>query len=272
MSRYFSKFPLVDYNGTPAKNLLARVDFTDQTKKDIYSNFDYVLEEGRSRPDILSYDYYNSSQYDWLIYLSNNVIDPYHDYYKSQGDLVKHITAKYGTISSARRKILFYRNDWASDESLIPESVYNSIDNKIQKYWKPKLNNTNQVLGYERVKEDWIVSTNKIIRIVISEDVTNFSEGDIIKQGNAEGTVVSINIDDSSIILQHITGTFTATDGITSITLLKQNIDEIEEAFWAPVDAYSYEEEQNELKKYINVIKASYLPDIEKLVTELLRQ
>lgn len=271
MTKYFSKFPLVDYNGTPAKNLLARVDFTDQTKKDIYSNFDYVLEEGRSRPDILSYDYYNSSQYDWLIYLSNNVIDPYYDYYMSESDFKKYITKKYGTLSSARRRILFYRNDWASDESLIAESVYLNLDNSIQKYWKPRLNNTGQVVGYERVKEDWIVSTNKIIKITIP-DVSGFVEGDIIRHGSAEGTVISTDTTDNSVLLQHISGEFTATDGITSVTTLKQNISTTEEAFWIPVSAYTYEEEQNELKKYINVIKASYLPDIEKLVTELLRK
>jgi hypothetical protein len=86
MGKYFNRFPLVDYNGTPAKNILARVDFTDQTKNDIYVNFDYVLQEGSTRPDILSFNYYNSSQYDWLIYMANEIVDPYHDYYKSQQD------------------------------------------------------------------------------------------------------------------------------------------------------------------------------------------
>jgi hypothetical protein len=55
MSRYFSRFPLVDYNGTPAKNILARVDFSEETKRDIYSNFDYVIQDDLIRPDFLSY-------------------------------------------------------------------------------------------------------------------------------------------------------------------------------------------------------------------------
>ena len=86
MSKYFDKFPLVNYNGVLAKNLMVKADFTETAKRDIYSNFDYVLEEGMTRPDMISNAYYNSPYYDWLIYLSNNIIDPYHDYYKSEVD------------------------------------------------------------------------------------------------------------------------------------------------------------------------------------------
>ena len=136
MSRYFTRFPLVDYNGVPAKNILARVDFTDQTKKDIYANFDYVLQEGTSRQDILSFNYYNSAQYDWLINLTNNVVDPYHDYYMSASDFKNYINGKYDSIESASTKILFYRNDWAPDESLSSETVYENLQSNIKKYWK----------------------------------------------------------------------------------------------------------------------------------------
>jgi len=272
--KYFSRFPVVEYDGQVAKNILARVDFVDASKRDIYSNFDYVLEEGASRPDIISNNYYNSPYYDWLIYLSNGTIDPYHDYYRSNEDLQKHIIAKYGSTTVARRNILFYRNDWSADESLISESVYNGLAPTIKKYWKPKLNNTGQVLGYERVKEDWTVSTNQIVKLVLTADVNNFDIGDIVSQDDAEGTVIVKNAEDNSITLQHITGTFVANteDGILSATILKKNISDEEAAFWSPVSAYEYEEEQNELKRYVNIIKASYLPDIEKQFVELIKR
>jgi hypothetical protein len=79
MSRYFDRFPVIDYDGTIAKNILTRVDFTEQSKKDIYSTFQFTLEEGFERPDLLSYNYYGSSQFDWMIYLTNNIVDPYYD-------------------------------------------------------------------------------------------------------------------------------------------------------------------------------------------------
>lgn len=272
MSRYFSRFPLVDYAGTPAKNILARVDFTDQTKKDIYANFDYVIQEGTSRPDILSFNYYNSSQYDWLIYLTNNVVDPYHDYYMPESDFKNYIAGKYGSVDVARSKILFYRNDWAPDESLIGESVYENLQANIKKYWKPKLSVTNQIIGYERVKEDWIVSTNRVVQLTVDIDISSFSIGDIINQNDAYGTLVTKDIDTSTLIVQHVSGEFAeGTTGITGVKILQENIPLTEEAFWTSVNAYDYEEEQNELKKYISLLKSNYLPDVEKLFIEQLK-
>lgn len=273
MSRYFSRFPLVDYNGAPSKNILARVDFTDQTKKDIYSSFDYVIQEGASRPDILSFNYYNSSQYDWLIHLSNNVVDPYHDYYMSELDFKNFIVGKYGSAEVARNKILFYRNDWAPDESLIGESVYEALQSNIKKYWKPRINTANQIVGYERVKEDWTVSTNRIVQLTVDIDISAFSVGDIIKQNDAEGTLVSKDANTGILIVQHVSGSFVEdTTGIIGVDVLKENISLAEEPFWAPVYAYDYEEEQNELKRYITMIKSSYLSDVEKLFIEQLKK
>lgn len=273
MSRYFSRFPLVDYNGTPAKNILARVDFTDETKQNIYINFDYVLQEGTSRQDILSFNYYNSPQYDWLINLSNNVVDPYHDYFMSAGDFKNYIIGKYGSIDVAISKILFYRNDWSADESLISESVYENLQPAIKKYWKPKLNNTGQIVGYERVKEDWIVSTNRIVQLTVDVDISSYSVGDIIQQDDAQGTLVTKDVDAGILIVQHVSGDFVEnTTGVIGVNVLQENISSVEESFWSPVNAYEYEEEQNELKRYITLIKSSYLQDIEKSFIEQLKK
>ncbi len=52
----------------------------------------------------------------------------------------------------------------------------------------------------------------------------------------------------------------------------KAKLLDLEASFWSPVTAYDYEEEQNELKRYVNIIKASYLPDIEKQFVELIKR
>lgn len=271
MARYFSRFPLVDYNGVPAKNILARVDFTDRTKKDIRYNFDYVIQEGTSRPDILSFNYYNSSQYDWMIYLVNDVVDPYHDYYIPENDFKKYITGKYGSAEIARSKILHYRNDWAPDESLITQTVYENLQSNIKKYWKPRLNNAGQIIGYERVKEDWVVSTNRIVQLTVDIDISTFNPGDIIVQNDSEGTLVSKG--DGFLIVQHVTGEFVVEDtGIIGVNVLKENIPVTEEVFWSPVYAYDHEEEQNELKRYVSIVKSAYLPDVEKSFIEKLKR
>jgi hypothetical protein len=60
----------------------------------------------------------------------------YHDYYMSASDFKNYINGKYDSIESASTKILFYRNDWAPDESLISETVYENLQSNIKKYWK----------------------------------------------------------------------------------------------------------------------------------------
>jgi len=159
-------------------------------------------------------------------------VDPYHDIYKKEEDLKSHIIAKYGSLSSARNRILYFRNNWAEDDSIITVSSYENLvtdeTQDIRKYWKPKLNNLGSVIGYERIKEDWVVSTNKIIELTIT-DASSFDEGDILFQSStgAYGTIVKIDTVNSVLTVQHIReGEFEVNeeDGILVVNLINQAI------------------------------------------------
>lgn len=272
MARYFDRFPVVDYNGTIAKNIMARVDFTDQTKKDIYSTFQFTLEEGFERPDLLSYNYYGSSQFDWMIYLTNNIVDPYYDYYKSTADFKSYIDRKYGSTQNARLITKFYRNNWHDDDRLITPVQYEALPAdetlNLRKYWKPKLANTGAILGYERIKEDWVVSTNKIVLLSLTVSPTDFVVGDKVSQSstNATATVDFVDTENNTLTVKHVTGTFEAntSEGISEVTLIKQNISDEEAPYWYEVTAYDEELETNELKRNVYVLKRSYLAEVEK--------
>lgn len=277
MAKYFDRFPLVDYNGVSAKNILAKVDFTQRAKRDIYSNFDYVLTESLYRPDLLSNVNYKSSYYDWLIYLSNGTIDPYHDFFKSQKDFDSFIIGKYGSIENANATIKFYRNNWYIDDSTITSDIYESLSVGVKRYYNPKLNNANQIIGYVRKQEDWVQSTNKIIELTV--DTT---EGYLIDTvgtqdtTGAKGTICNIDTEKNILTLQHVTGEFAPGffyySYVSEIKTVAQNIPSEEEPFWSPVTAYDYEEELNELRKYVNIIKYSYLQDVENLFIEQIKQ
>ena len=272
MARYFDRFPVIDYDGNVAKNILARVDFTDKTKKDIYSTFQFTLEEGFERPDLLSYNYYGSSKFDWMIYLTNNIVDPYYDYYKSAEDFKSYIETKYGSNSNARSITLFYRLNWHEDERTITTQQYEALiadeTTNTQKYWKPKITNTGTVIGYERIKEDWIVSTNKILSLSLTVAPTAFEIGDRVSQTStgAYATVDYIDLENNTLTVKHVSGTFEVNEeeGIQEITLIKQNIPEAESEYWYAVNAYDDEKETNELKRNIVVLKSSYLSETEK--------
>ena len=272
MARYFDRFPVIDYDGNVAKNILARVDFTDKTKKEIYSTFQFTLEEGFERPDLLSHNYYGSSKFDWMIYLTNNIVDPYYDYYKSAEDFKSYVETKYGSNSNARSITLFYRLNWHEDERTITTQQYDSLvantTTNTQKYWKPKITNTGAVIGYERIKEDWIVSTNKILSLSLTVAPTAFEIGDRVSQTStgAYATVDYIDLESNSLTVKHVNGTFAVNEaeGIEAITPIKQNIPEAETEYWYAVNAYDDEKERNELKRNIFVLKSSYLAETEK--------
>lgn len=272
MARYFDRFPVIDYNGDIAKNILARVDFTEQSKKDLYSTFQFTLQEGFERPDLLSYNYYGSSKFDWMIYLVNNVVDPYYDYYRPTEDFKNYITTKYGSISNARSIIKFYRSNWHADERVITPTQYEALPatetTNHRKYWKPKLANTGAILGYERIKEDWTVSTNKIISLTLTLTPENFEIGDRISQTStdASATVDFIDIDNKTLTVKHVIGAFEVNEneGIAGVQLIKENIPEAEAEYWYVVNAYEEEQEINELKRNVTVLKSSYLAEVEK--------
>ena len=272
MARYFDRFPVVDYDGKIVKNILARVDFTEQSKKEIYSNFQFTLEEGFERPDLVSYNYYGSSQFDWMIYLTNNIVDPYYDYYKSTEDFKKYIDNKYGSTANARVIIKFYRNGWHTDERLITVAQFEALQAdetlNLRKYWKPKLTNIGAILGYERIKEDWVVSTNKIVLLSLTVSPSSFVIGDRVSQTStgAYATVDFIDTENKTLTVKHVSGTFVAntTEGISTVTLLKQNISDAEASYWYAVNAYEEEQEVNEMKKNVTLLKSSYLAETEK--------
>jgi hypothetical protein len=287
MAKYFDKFPLVSYSNNVAKNIIARVDFTSKTRNDINANFDYVLTDGLSRPDMVSQAYYNSPWYDWVLYINNNVMDPYYDYYVSEENLNEYIISKYGSLESARRRIVHYRNNWAIDDGTIDISVYDNLSGKLKKYYKPNISITNQVLNYSRIQEDWIRTTNKVIELTMDPTyISNYIVNDIILQTStdAKATVKQIIPDKNIMIVHHVVGEFDTSAAILSINTgpteeyldtdgtyknkkLWETITTDEAAFWEPVTAYDYETEQNAIKKYITIIKSDYILDIDKMLS-----
>jgi hypothetical protein len=207
-----------------------------------------------------------------MIYLTNNIVDPYYDYYKSTEDFKNYMETKYGSNSNARSITLFYRLNWHEDERLITIQQYDSLiadeTANARKYWKPKLTNTGAVIGYERIKEEWIVSTNKVLSLSLSVVPTGFEVGDRVSQTstNAFATIDYIDLENNRLTVKHVSGTFAvnAAEGISEITVLSQNIPEAEAEYWYAVNAYDDEKEANELKRNVVVLKSSYLAEVEK--------
>lgn len=105
--RYFEAFPTIDYNDQKIKNLLTRVKFLEAAKTSASVYHPFTILDGES-PAKIAYDYYDSTDYQWIIFLLNDIVDPYHDWPLDTYDFEEHVKAKYGSLAQAQSTILHY--------------------------------------------------------------------------------------------------------------------------------------------------------------------
>ena len=105
MSNYFRKLPNLDYptllktkqsntDYIETKNLFRRV----KIREDLFSNFvvfDQYKIIGDERPDNVAEKVYGDDNLDWVILMSNNIIDMKNEWPMTQSDLNTYINEKY---------------------------------------------------------------------------------------------------------------------------------------------------------------------------------
>lgn len=283
---FFNKLGTISYNGEIVVDILKSVRFKEFVKKNVVTYYPYTIKEGE-RADTIAYNYYDDERYAWVVYLSNNIIDPYHQWPLSVKDFSKFIISKYGSIETAQEKIAFYRNNWYNDDTLLTTSAFSALSPSLKKYWSPVIGYSGEIGSYERKKEDSIVETNIVYDIGVNSS-DNFVEGEKVTQktsGNitASGWIKSIK--EGVLVINNITGAFNLTAGavgsiignttntsrtVTSTTLTYRAIPALEAVYWSPVSYYDYEDELNESRKHIRLIDRQYISTIEDQMTELL--
>lgn len=276
---YFDKLPTLTYNNYLAKNLLARARLSDQIKSVKTAFLPYEIEEG-DRIDLLSNLYYDDPGYSWLIWLTNNSIDPYYDQPLDVNDFVDFIQQKYGSYAKASRKILYYRNNWYDNTSAsITPAAFNSLGNSTQKYYEPVLNNTRQVVKYIRKRDDDKLQTNKIITFNISSVTGTFTVGEEVQTNGTNYAFVTF-ANSSVMTCQHVTGALSgtitgqesaATATVSSVTTITQTLAATEANFWTAVSYLDHEQELNEAKKAIKLLDIRYRNQAEEDLRRIMK-
>lgn len=279
---YFNKFPLINYNGHTAVNLLTRAQLSKSTKGDKTVFYPYTIRD-YDRADNLSENYYDSPEYSWLIWMTNDMIDPYYDYPLSDDDFEAYVKDKYGSIAEANRKIKYYRTKWVNDEGVISPAQFESLDSRYKKYHDPVVDMDYGITGYKRRKADVTVNTNKVLQITLGSRTGEFVKGEeIYKQGDTavySECVHPVNYPvpegfDAHIGLQHIVGTFSAgnvligkTSGATAtiglVTTITETLATTEADYWESVSCYDFEYEINQKKKEIKLLDGRYRNQVE---------
>jgi hypothetical protein len=273
---YFDKLPTITYNNNLVKNIVARVRLSDSVRSNKSAFYPYTMD-AEDRIDTLSNLYYEDPGYTWLIWLANDIVDPYFDVPLNDDDFNDHVATKYGSYDLAARKIKVYRNNWYdnTDVSITP-SQFNSLANGTQKYYEPVLDNVLNVARYVRKRDDDIIATNKIQSVAISSVTGTFKVGEEV-QTNGTNYAFITYVGATSITVQHITGTLSGTitgqeSGATAtiptilinnvpqpdVTTLTQPISAVDAPFWSPVTFLEYEQDLNEAKKVIKLLDVRY--------------
>jgi hypothetical protein len=279
--KYFRPFKRITYNGQKAIDITARPRLLSRVQHNPFLFYDYVLKENE-RPDQIADRYYGDPYMVWLVYLSNQIVDPYYGWLMDYNEFAAHIKKKYGSIEAAQQQIIWYKNNWEEAEDISVER-YDSLDMSELKYYDPVYGARGQVVAYTRKKIDWTLNTNRTVKY--STSGTDFVKGEKVTIEIADGSlgygIVSF-VGDGYVHLQHTSGfykesTTLTIDGdstikghpLTAITVLAESITDAEEVYWDPIYAYDYEEDQNQALRTIRLLDSKYARQTAKELKDL---
>lgn len=128
---YFKNFPIIEYNAKIARNIIARPRLKESILSNPLAFYDYVIEHDM-RPDQVAAGYYNDPSLLWLIFLANDIVDPYYQWPLTQEQFRRHLIAKYGSVETAQSTILHYKHK--TKNQIISKDTYtlNGTFGKIQ--------------------------------------------------------------------------------------------------------------------------------------------
>lgn len=284
--RYFSKFPTISYQNTVCRDITRRVRLDPKLKENIESFYPTEIESG-FRPDALAEAYHDDAELDWLVYLVNDIVDPYYQWHYSTINFEDFLIKKYGNVANTQEQILFYRNNWYEDDAQITPQRYNEqIDFAWRKYYEPLFTPTNSIYAYRRKREDWTVNTNRILRYTITGNTVPFADDeviDILDGVTIVGGGFVINSNTTTLTIQHVSGNTSANTTATktlvgetslanavanAVTTVSENFTASESVFWSPVTIFDQELERWQEYKHIQVVDNAFALNISDRVTE----
>lgn len=94
----FAKFPKIGYVVDNEFHTLVDIFRRVAINPDALNKYDlefYLIKDGEN-PEDVAYKLYNNPSLHWTVLISNNIIDPYNDWYMSQAVLNAYVDEKYG--------------------------------------------------------------------------------------------------------------------------------------------------------------------------------
>ena len=166
MSNYFKQVPDFEYvsrlpdakisDYIPVKNLFKKGYLRDDIFQDLTFFTKYKVQ-GDDRPDNIAYSLYDDASLDWVILLSNNIINIQTEWPMPQADLDRYLLEKYGSYE-AQEEIHHYETIEVKNSSgvvVVEEGLTVESDFSVEFYdWmidslETKQNITTPITNYE---------------------------------------------------------------------------------------------------------------------------
>ena len=281
IDRYFNNFPIIEYNSRPAIDITKRVVMLNYVLKNPYLFYPYEILENE-RADQLSNRYYDDQYKSWILYYSNNMVDPYYEWHLSEQELENFIIKKYGSTELALNKIKHYICNWEGHDN-ISISRYDSLLPTLKKYWIPDYQNSNKIMSYKRKQINQILNTNSIRTYSVAN--TSFIKDeivDIVFDTNNTGQGQILSTTDSKIYVQHTSGVTLENETVnieensyiygqestvntvfTTATNIVDNLLPEEQVYWTPMTYYEYENAKNAYNKTLKILDKAYSKQVE---------
>jgi len=120
MAKYFENFPIVEYNGKQVRDITRRNNFVKSISTNPMLFLPYTVKQNERAEDIAEF-YYGSVDYAWLVYMANQIIDPYYEWPMDEETFNKYLIAKYTDVSGEVGDDVV---DWTKEEGNDENIVY----------------------------------------------------------------------------------------------------------------------------------------------------
>lgn len=230
MARFFDKFPTFEYSLSNSlypeyqtiTNLLFRTAFLQEIINNTSSYIKYTIRDGDT-PDILASKIYGDSEAHWLILYANQILDPQFDWPMTYSVFNKYIADKYKAAAEA--------------DLGTPLLDYQIIA------WTQDLTNEESVHHYEKV----IKTANQTTQI----------------QNEFRYVINKSKLTDNTLTVPHeYYDNLSDEQDVVPINLSLKGQTIIKTVYRNFVTYYDYENELNEQRRNIRIIKKEYYPQI----------
>lgn len=146
----FNYYPYINYDNQKATHLLCKAEVLSEALKDKRKFYTYIVKEGE-RADTIAYKEYDDSNLEWIIYLINNIVDPYKDWPLDDSNFIKYMESKYNTkaeylTSTNLHTAYYYYKGLTSDTAeeiaaynyTLTADSYNALSAVEKSGWEPK--------------------------------------------------------------------------------------------------------------------------------------